>query len=191
MKLTFSHTIARQANRGWALLAVLTITGAAVMLVASVISWSNENSAVASRRNEYFSTSYAAEAATEKARSAMMQDNVNYGEGYVVSHLSSYASLLPTSSDDPYFANFSFSGDEPQHHDRQHGQFQHGDQRRSLHRDDFAGLYLRNNRQRGEHDDHDQTAKHGRAKDRVYSDSHVPICHLLHERYGSVPEGPI
>lgn len=111
MKITFSPKTARNlASRGWALLAVLTITAAAVMLVASVISWSNENATVASRRNEYFSTSYAAEAATEKALAAMMQDDNYYGEGYVMSRLSTYSAMVPSTADNPYFANFTFSG---------------------------------------------------------------------------------
>ncbi len=99
-----------RANGGWALLAVLSVTGAAVMVLASVMSWSNENSTVTGRRNEYFATAYAAEAATEKALSAMVQDDENYGEGYVLQRTSNYSAMVPTASDDPYWANFNFGG---------------------------------------------------------------------------------
>jgi hypothetical protein len=95
---------------GWALLAVLTVTGATLVMLASAMNWSNENSAVMGRRNEYFATSYAAESATEKVFTAMMQDDNQYGEGYVLQRLTNYAAMLPSCSDDAYFSAFSFSG---------------------------------------------------------------------------------
>ena len=110
MKFHISHSRGRaRATRGWALLAVLTVTGAAVVLLAGVMNWASENSTVANRRNEYFSTAYAAESATEKAFSAIVQDDENYGEGYVLSRLTTYSAMVPTSADDAYWGNFNFS----------------------------------------------------------------------------------
>jgi hypothetical protein len=103
----FNRTRARK--RAWALLAVMTLAGVGLMLLASVMNWAKENSEVNERNNEYFATSYAAEAATEKALSRMSQDYQNYGFSVVSANLSSYAATLPTSSDSAYWTNFQFS----------------------------------------------------------------------------------
>jgi hypothetical protein len=78
--------------------------------VASVMTWANQNSTVIARNNEYFATSYAAESATEKALSAMVADDQDYGEGIVFSQTSYYAGLIPTASDNYYWTNYQFSG---------------------------------------------------------------------------------
>jgi hypothetical protein len=98
-----------RANQGWALLAVMTIGLAILLIVAGYMSWSNQNAATTSRRNEFFSTAYAAEAATEKALSAMVRDDQVFGEGYVLGHLSNYSAMVPTTSDDAYWGNYGFS----------------------------------------------------------------------------------
>ena len=100
----------RAREKGWALIAVMTLAATGLLLVAGVMSWCNENSAVVARNNEYFATTYAAEAATEKALSAMVQDDQDYGEGIVFSQAAHYAGLIPTASDNSYWTNFQFSG---------------------------------------------------------------------------------
>jgi hypothetical protein len=99
-----------KTRRGWALLVVLTLTGAAVMTLAGVMNWCNQNSTTVARRNELFATTYAAEAATEKALAVMMQDDQAYGEGYVFTQLTKYQKTVPTATDDPYWTNYTFSG---------------------------------------------------------------------------------
>jgi hypothetical protein len=108
MKLTQSHKHARE--KGWAILATMSLAAAALVLTASVMTWSNENSTVIARNNEFFATSYAAEAATEKALSAMVSDDQDYGEGYVFTETAYYAGLVPTSADNPIWTNYLFSG---------------------------------------------------------------------------------
>ena len=100
----------RAREKGWALLASMTLAATGLLLVAGVISWCNENSAVVARNNEYFSTTYAAEAATEKALCAMVQDDQDYGEGIVFAQINHYKGLIPTASDSSYWTNFQFSG---------------------------------------------------------------------------------
>jgi hypothetical protein len=89
---------------------VLAATG--LMVLASVMAWANENSTVTARNSEYFTTTYAAEAATEKALGAIVQDDENYGEGLVFIRNAAgyYNTLIPTVSDSPYWGNYQFSG---------------------------------------------------------------------------------
>jgi hypothetical protein len=100
----------RSREKGWALIAVMSLAATALLMVASVMSWANENSTVVARNNEYFATTYAAEAATEKALGAMVHDDQDYGEGTVFTQTATYAGLIPTASDNPYWTNYQFSG---------------------------------------------------------------------------------
>jgi hypothetical protein len=109
MKILLHPPDARPARGGWALLVTLTLTACAAMVMAGVLSWSNTSSWVIARNNEYYATSYAAEAATEKAMSGMIQDYENTGWGYVASRLSIYSNAIPNASDSPYWNNYSFS----------------------------------------------------------------------------------
>jgi hypothetical protein len=100
----------RAQERGWAIIAVMTLATGGLLMLASLMNWANENSTVTTRNSEYFTTTYAAEAATEKALSAMVQDDQDYGEGVVLSQTSTYGGLVPTASDNPYWTNYTFSG---------------------------------------------------------------------------------
>ncbi len=108
MKIRPSNKWARE--KGWALIAVMSLAATGLLMVASVISWANENATVVGRNNEYFATTYAAEAATEKALGAMVQDDQDYGAGIVQTETSYYTGLIPTASDNSYWTNFLFSG---------------------------------------------------------------------------------
>jgi hypothetical protein len=109
--MNIKHAIGRTRQEGWALLVVLSLCATGLLLVASIIGWANENAEVTTRNSEFFTTTYAAEAATEKALSAIVQDDQNYGEGLVLSKSAgtSYSSLVPTASDNSYWTNFQFS----------------------------------------------------------------------------------
>ncbi len=99
-------------EKAWALLVVMALAATGLLLLASVIAWANENAAVTARNGEYFTTTYAAEAATEKALGAIVQDDQNYGEGLVLTRSAAgyYSSLVPTASDSAYWTNYAFSG---------------------------------------------------------------------------------
>jgi hypothetical protein len=102
----------RAREKGWALLVVMALAATGLLLMASVLTWANENAAVTARNSEFFTTTYAAEAATEKALGAIVQDDQNYGEGLVFtrSAASYYSTLIPTASDSSYWTNYQFSG---------------------------------------------------------------------------------
>ena len=108
MKLRLSNSKARK--EGWALLVVMSLAATALLLMASVVSWSNENSTVVARNNETFATAYAAEAATEKVLSQVIQDDQRYGEGLVFSKTATYRTMIPTASDNSCWTNYQFSG---------------------------------------------------------------------------------
>jgi hypothetical protein len=110
VKLSIKLFRAHARRRGWALLVVMSLAGCALMVLAGVMNWADQNSARTARNNEYFATSYAAEAATEKALSSLSQNYENYGFSLVSQNLSTYATMIPTSSDNSYWANYQFSG---------------------------------------------------------------------------------
>jgi hypothetical protein len=110
MKLNPASYRTRGRQRGWALLAVMTLSMCCLVLLAGVMSWTNENAAVTARNSEYFATAYAAEAATEKVLSSMSQQYQDYGFSVINQNMSSYVSTIPTTSDGSYWANYSFSG---------------------------------------------------------------------------------
>jgi hypothetical protein len=101
----------RERQRGWALLIVMSLAATGLLLLASVLSWASENAAVTARNSETFTTTYAAEAATEKALAAIVQDDQNYGVGLVLTKnaASAYSGLIPTASDSSYWTNYQFS----------------------------------------------------------------------------------
>lgn len=110
MKLLIKSTGARARQRGWALLTVMSLATCGLMVLAGVMNWSNENAARTARNNEYFATSYAAEAATEKAYSLLAEQYQNYGFALVSQNMGVYQSTVPTTADGAYWGNYRFSG---------------------------------------------------------------------------------
>jgi hypothetical protein len=110
MKLTPASSQSGKRRRGWALLAVLSLATVGLIALAGVLNWTSENATVAARNNEYFATTYAAEAATAKVLSLMSQQYQNYGFPLLVSNMTTYAATIPTSSDSTYWSSYQFSG---------------------------------------------------------------------------------
>ncbi len=99
----------RRARGGWALMIVMVLAVGALLVVGSVLSWSNVSANITARNNEFYATTYAAEGATEKILSAIVADYENYGEPIVFSRLSTYSNYIPTASDDAYWGNYTFT----------------------------------------------------------------------------------
>lgn len=100
----------RRRRDGWALLATLTLAACALITLAGVLNWANENATSAERNNEFFATTYAAESATEKVMATLSQQYQDYGLSVVNQNLSSYETILPSRSvDGSYWANYKFS----------------------------------------------------------------------------------
>lgn len=110
MKLLLPPVISRRARGGWALMIVLVLGAGAILVAGSMLSWCNVSANVTARNNEFYATTYAAESATEKVLASFVSDYENYGAPLVYSKLSTYSNCVPTSSDDPYWANYTFTG---------------------------------------------------------------------------------
>ncbi|MGP8198694.1 MAG: hypothetical protein ACLQU4_04235 [Limisphaerales bacterium] len=110
MKVSLQLFRGSSRRHGWALLAVLALSAVGIMVLAGVMNWANENATVAGRNNEYFATSYAAEAATEKVLANMCEQYEDFGFATVSSNMSAYRTTLPTASDNAYWSSYQFSG---------------------------------------------------------------------------------
>ncbi len=108
MKLTPPYPRIRARRHGWALLAVITVSACAILLLASVMQWADSNAAITARNNETFAAAYAAEAATEKVLATMSQQYQNYGFSLINSNMNSYITNYPTQADGTYWTNFQF-----------------------------------------------------------------------------------
>jgi hypothetical protein len=104
------HTSQNRQRGGWALLITMVLATAGTVLLTGVMNWSMQNSALAARNDEYFTTTYAAESATEKARAAITADFENYGAGLVAQNMANYLTMMPTATDNSYWTNYTFSG---------------------------------------------------------------------------------
>ena len=114
MKVSLQLFRGSSRRHGWALLAVLALSAVGIMVLAGVMNWANENATVAGRNNEYFATSYAAEAATEK----VLANHVRAVSGFWVCHrLQQHVRLrrrpLPTASDDAYWSSYHSAAAAP------------------------------------------------------------------------------
>lgn len=109
MKLACACHRARRRQRGWALLAVMSLSAAGLMVLAGVMNWADETAEMTARNNEYFTTAYAAESATEKALTVMAQQFQVYGLPVVNNNMTNYATSIPTAAvDGPYWQNYQF-----------------------------------------------------------------------------------
>jgi hypothetical protein len=98
----------RNQQGGYALLLVMVFLGLSVLLLASTMKWTSTSAGLTDRNNEYFTSAAAAEAATEKVLVRVSRDYLRLGEGALYDNLSSYGSVVPTSTDDPYWGNYTF-----------------------------------------------------------------------------------
>ena len=107
MKLqTSSH---RTDTRGYALLMVMVFSAIAITVLSASMNWTAQNSVNNERSVQLTVSGAAAEAATEKILTRMMNDYGNGGEATVFNNLASYRTDIPSTSEDSYWANFSFS----------------------------------------------------------------------------------
>jgi len=99
----------RRVNPGAALIVTLVFTAVGLMVLGSVLNWGSNNAGIIERNNEYFKVLSAAEAATERVVAGLVTDYQKDGEAGVNSKLGTYATWVPTSADDPYWANYEFN----------------------------------------------------------------------------------
>lgn len=101
--------ISRLRQQGTALAMTMIMTGIALAILASTMSWSANNTRLTHRTIQYHRSVAAAEAATEKVLSKMAQDYLIGGEVEVAKNLGNYRQLVPTGTDSSYWNNWEFN----------------------------------------------------------------------------------
>jgi hypothetical protein len=94
---------------GTALLLTLVMSSAALLILASAMSWSATNTKQTERANSYNRCVLAAESATEKVVGAISHDFWSGGDKLVRDNISVYQAITPNSSDSPYWSNWEFN----------------------------------------------------------------------------------
>lgn len=99
----------REKEGGYALLVVMIFASLSLLTLGGALTWTSTTSSVTERNNRYFTALAAAEAASEKVLTRISRDFQNNGEGVVYSSLSTYRTLVPTSTESSYWSGFEFS----------------------------------------------------------------------------------
>src|ERR1051325_4444258 len=94
---------------GFTMVLALIFTAITLLVLAAALSWCSTNATMTARNNQYFTTSAAAEAATEKVISRISRDYQSAGEFLVSANLPSYRSLVPTSAENNAWAQYTFN----------------------------------------------------------------------------------
>jgi hypothetical protein len=95
-------------SSGYALVIVIFFAAIGLMLLATTLRRSSVNSTLTDRRNAYFDTSAASEAATEKVISELSSDFLNSGAATVSGKMTTYHSRVPQSGENARWNKFQF-----------------------------------------------------------------------------------
>lgn len=107
MKTHLTKSTTRQ--QGYALMMVMAFGGIGLLALAGALGWVQTNSTLIHRSNQNSRAVAAAEAATEKVLAQLSRDFKNSGESTAYGNVSSYTALIPTSSENALWGNFTFS----------------------------------------------------------------------------------
>src|SRR2546430_299165 len=104
-------TRTRKSEAGSSLFLVMTLIVIAFLMLASALSWSQNNALTIARNNQYWRTIAAAEAATEKVFARLHEDFQSTGENtiYNNSQGTAYCTTVPTAADSSYWSSYVFS----------------------------------------------------------------------------------
>jgi hypothetical protein len=103
------RSAAGASEEGYAVLLVVLLTSVALLTLAGALGWCTTNATLNQRNNQYFRTVAAAEAATEKVLSHMMDDYQRDGDYGNFSHQSEYTTLVPTAAESSLWSSYVFS----------------------------------------------------------------------------------
>ena len=108
--MTTTATHHRKTDAGSFLVLVMILVGIAFLGLASVLAWSANNARTIARNNQYWRTTAAAEAATEKVLTRLARDfqGINGGSA-VYWGISGYRGAVPSSNENSYWDSFVFS----------------------------------------------------------------------------------
>lgn len=96
-------------REAYALVMVMVFAAIGLMVLTGTMNWASQTALMNERNNQMTTTTYAAEAATERIVSRLMQDYKASGESVVFNNLTSYRTNVPASSENSYWADFQFS----------------------------------------------------------------------------------
>lgn len=105
-------TFRRRNHTGSALLLTLMMTGIALAILASAMTWSANSTKLTHRSIQYSRAVVAAEAATEKVLTRISQDYLKGGEKLVADNLATYKGLAPNGTDSTFWSNWEFNNAE-------------------------------------------------------------------------------
>lgn len=98
-----------RSRAGYALVMVMVFAAIGLMVLTGTMNWASQTSLMNERNNQMTATTYAAEAATERIVSRLMQDYKASGESVVFNNLASYRTNVPAAGENAYWAGFQFS----------------------------------------------------------------------------------
>ncbi len=107
MKTSFPTHALKEA--GSALVLTMIMTGIALAILASAMSWSAHTTQLTHRSIQYTRSVAAAEAGTEKVLSRMAKDFLAGGDKNVSDNLASYRLTVPTSADSSFWSGWEFN----------------------------------------------------------------------------------
>lgn len=107
MKTTFPKQTPSEA--GSALALTMIMTGVALAILASAMSWSANTTRLTHRSIQHTRAVVAAEAGTEKVLSRMTRDFLTGGEKLVLENLADYRQLVPTAADSSFWSGWEFN----------------------------------------------------------------------------------
>ncbi len=93
---------------GYALVIVLVFLGVAMIVLSTAMSWTSTTAQLTARNNQRWETLYAAEAATEIVVGQIAYDYHNGSQADVYNNLATYRTLVPSSSQNPFWTNYTF-----------------------------------------------------------------------------------
>jgi hypothetical protein len=105
---TIASARGRQRS-GYALVMVMVFAAIGLTVLTGTMNWASQTALMNERNNQLTTTTFAAEAATERIVSRLMQDYKASGESVVFNNLNSYRTDVPDSGENAYWANFQFS----------------------------------------------------------------------------------
>ena len=97
---------------GSALMLTLFMTGIALAILASAMTWSANSTKLTHRSIQYSKSIVAAEAATEKVLTQISQDYLKGGEKMVADNVAVYRGIIPKPSDSSFWNNWEFNNAE-------------------------------------------------------------------------------
>lgn len=99
----------RSPHNGYTLMAVLFFAAASFLILGAALDWCMTNAKLTDRNNQYYTTTAAAEAATEKVMARLGRDYAAQGEALVFVNMANYRNLIPTAAENPEWGRYSFS----------------------------------------------------------------------------------